>query len=88
MLFVFKNCDICPKTKVSHPPVAANLLIEDPIRYRSLYTFYINLLMVHSMIPIWDLPEKYLLGDCRKFSFEIFLNWWKSDEKSTLKHKN
>ena len=74
MLFVFENCDICKKTEVSHPPVAANSLIEDPICYRSLYTFYINLPMLHSMIPIWDLPEKHLLSDCKKFSFEIFLN--------------
>ena len=76
MLFVFENCGICQKTEVSQPPVAANALIEDPVRYRSLYinTFYINLLMVHSMIPIWDLPEKHLLGDCKNFSFEIFLN--------------
>ena len=74
MLFVFENCDIYQKIEVSQPPVAANSLFEDPIPYRRLYTFYINLLMVHSMIPIWDLPEKHLLSDCKKFSFKIFLN--------------
>ena len=52
MLFVFENCDICQKTEISHPPVAAKSLYKDPIRYRNLYTFYIDLLMVHSMIPI------------------------------------
>ena len=74
MLFVFEYCGICQKIEVLHPPIAANSLIEDTICYRSLYTFYINLLMVHSMIPIRDLPVKHLLGDRKKFSFEIFLN--------------